>query len=276
MENQNLNQNQNLIFEWIQKINDLKEPLSKSLLHNTHECKCGPECQCTEEKHCFCKENQSQPSISLTTELGQILEKIPPLVDFVSKMGGGDGKFLVEFLKGGADSSLYLENLVAVFQSLKDIPRIDSISEIDWNLYLGSWEQVFAGAFSILAVEHAGINNNAYYRLLDENTISIYNTQKTIDGRFNGAKGVATIESPGQLSVRFGESPVSAPYWIVALGPIVDNQYQWSVVSDPYRINLYILARQRQIFEEEYQEEVLRIVQELGFSYAWNSPVPTV
>ena len=275
MENQN--QNKNLIFDWIQKINELKEPLSKSLLHNTHECKCGPQCKCTEDKHCGCKENQSQPSVSLTTELGQILQNIPQLEDFVTKMGGAESPSLVEFLKSGDhSSSLYLENLVAVFQSLKDIPRIHSISEIDWNLYLGSWEQVFAGAFSLLAVENAGVQNNAYYRLLNENTISIYNTQKTIDGKFNGAKGVATIVSPGQLSVKFGESPVSAPYWIVALGPIVDNQYQWSVVSDPYILNLYILARQRQIFEEEYQEEVLKIVQELGFSYAWNSPVPTV
>lgn len=242
---------ENQLVQWIQKIKEVEDPLKDNLLYS----------------------NNDNTIVTLITDLYNMFKKMPQLKSFLTMIGN---KSFVDFLNSKENSFLDIENLVAVLQSFKDIPYINSIPVIDWNLYLGSWEQVFAGSFSLLTIEQAGIQNNAFYRLLNKNTISIYNTQKTITGKFKDAKGVGIIKAPGQLSVKFDENQVPAPYWIVAIGPVVDNQYQWSVVSDPFRINLFILARNRIVFKEEYQEEVLTIVKELGFSYAWNTPIPTV
>lgn len=34
-------------------------------------------------------------------------------------------------------------------------------------------------------------------------------------------------------------------YWIIGVGPIVNQQYTWAVVSGPFRKSLYILGRTR-------------------------------
>jgi lipocalin len=68
--------------------------------------------------------------------------------------------------------------------------------------------------------------------------------------------------------------PADAPYWILAVGPVVNDQYQYAVVSDEFRITLFVLARDVQGFNSTYNDYVVNsLLPELGFS-GFNGPIP--
>ena len=46
----------------------------------------------------------------------------------------------------------------------------------------------------------------------------------------------------GYLTVKLDGTP-EAPYWILELGPIVNDYYEYSIVSDNIALSLYVLAR---------------------------------
>merc|ERR1719469_211408 len=54
-------------------------------------------------------------------------------------------------------------------------------------------------------------------------------------------------------------------YLIAAVGPEVDGRYDWAVVSDERQETLYVLTRDLAKFEQ-YEEEVLKLCEDLGFA----------
>jgi len=79
---------------------------------------------------------------------------------------------------------------------------------------------------------------------------------------------------PGELTVNLGGRG-NAPYWIIELGPIVDNQYDYSIVTDPYRTTLFVLTRNVSRFYEEYETDVLSHLQKYKFTSFRNRPIKT-
>jgi lipocalin len=172
-----------------------------------------------------------------------------------------------------------ITNLVNVLVSLSQIPHVSPVDNIDWDKYLGEWEQVYAGPFSVIVIEQAGVDNKALYKKIKEDTISVTNSQKTILGKSKvvQGKGVITDPSIGKLKLTFDQNPNrTSNYWVVALDDDPKNKtYQWAVVTDPYRLNLFVLARNRQEFQDKYYTEVKAVLEALGFSYFFNIPVTT-
>ena len=68
---------------------------------------------------------------------------------------------------------------------------------------------------------------------------------------------------------------ITWPYLVVAVSPVVDEQYQWAVVSSSKMEMMFILARDPGAFNEEHKEVVLAIVENLGFTELYNSPLET-
>ena len=66
--------------------------------------------------------------------------------------------------------------------------------------------------------------------------------------------------------------------WVVQLGPETfgeDNLYQYSVITDPGRVTLFVLARDIDTFEAEYEAEVLDWLENNGFNSTANEPIKT-
>ena len=74
---------------------------------------------------------------------------------------------------------------------------------------------------------------------------------------------------------------VKGNYWIVKLGPIVNCQYDYAIVSGPVtdnigtRFSLYVLCRNVNKYEEKYEKEVKQWCVDNGFKYYWNEYVKT-
>ena len=69
---------------------------------------------------------------------------------------------------------------------------------------------------------------------------------------------------------------VPAPYWVIKIGPVINEEYQYSVVSDPYMFGLFVLCRDVSQYYELYNEEVLAFLEENEFTTLYNKPVQMV
>jgi apolipoprotein D and lipocalin family protein len=88
----------------------------------------------------------------------------------------------------------------------------------------------------------------ANYTSIDERSFTLVNT--CVDGatgriKMASGKAVSTGED-GKFAVSFKPSPITAPYWVLAVGPLsVRAQYSWAVVGDPSRSFLWVLSRSK-------------------------------
>ena len=61
---------------------------------------------------------------------------------------------------------------------------------------------------------------------------------------------------------------------MVQLGPATyqGNQYQYSIVTDPLKLSLFVLARDVTEFKQKYDAEVLTTIEQLGFTSFYDKP----
>lgn len=67
--------------------------------------------------------------------------------------------------------------------------------------------------------------------------------------------------------------------WVIKLGPATygpEGQYQYSVVTDNLKATLFVLARDVDVFQRDYEQEVLAFLTEQGFTSALNKPIKTL
>lgn len=148
-----------------------------------------------------------------------------------------------------------------------DLP--EPVDELILDNYLGNWFQVY-GAPTNVIFQGYGTCITAEYGLFDNGTISVLNSQLNRDGEYETIEGYAYYKNgsnPGQLTVHLQGVPTDSPYWVVKLGEIVDEEYQYSIVTTPSAISLWVLARDLDIFYDLYHEEVTDYLDNFFYRY---------
>ncbi len=157
--------------------------------------------------------------------------------------------------------------LMLVFASCKNIP--DTILSINVNNYLGHWMQVYGSPTNVI-FQGYGTCITADYGILDNGNIDITNSQLNMDRELEQITGYGyykNISEPGKLTVHLQGVPVDSPYWIVKLGEIKNNQYQYSIITIPSGISLWVLVRNMSNFIELYDNEITDFLNEYNFKY---------
>ena len=88
----------------------------------------------------------------------------------------------------------------------------------------------------------------------------------------------AILITKNTITICLGHSFLTTD-WVVKLGPSSfgeQNLYQYAVVTDNMQIQLYVLARDVEIFKNQYDKEVLSWLAENGFTRIYNKPVAIV
>ena len=144
-----------------------------------------------------------------------------------------------------------------------------TVPEIEVDKYLGYWYQIY-GAPTNVIFQGYGKCITAEYGLLDDGNISVLNSQLNENDELEQIGGYAyytNSSEPGKLTVHLDGTPVDAPYWIVKLGEIIDEEYQYSIVTSPSGISLWVLVRDMYTFLENYDEEVTQYLDNNGYKY---------
>ena len=161
----------------------------------------------------------------------------------------------------------YLIILYFVFVNSKDV--IIPVSQLDIKNYLGHWLQVYQAPTNVI-FQGYGTCITADYGILDNGNINVINTQINKNNeieQINGYGYYKNISEPGKLTVHLEGVPVESPYWVVKLGEIKNNQYQYSIITTPSGISLWVLVRDINTFFELYNKEVVDFLNDYNFKY---------
>lgn len=169
------------------------------------------------------------------------------------------------------------------------------LQTVNTTAYLGRWFQAYASLPIILTFELGGNCVTADYAETDvEGTITVKNTVRPFfsdilsivvngyavqDPSDDGADGNLEVSLtfldflfPTVDSAADAEFEEPGNYWIFALGPVVNDQYQWALVGTPNSNDLYVLARNPEEFDSLYAEEALQICEDYGYTSFLNKP----
>jgi lipocalin len=161
----------------------------------------------------------------------------------------------------------YLLLLYFVFVNSKDV--IIPVSQLDIKNYLGHWLQVYQAPTNVI-FQGYGTCITADYGILDNGNINVINTQINKDNeieQINGYGYYKNISEPGKLTVHLEGVPVDSPYWVIKLGESTNNQYQYTIITTPSGISLWVLVRDLSTFFELYNEEVIDFLDNYNFKY---------
>ena len=148
-----------------------------------------------------------------------------------------------------------------------------AVDELDLNKYVGSWYEVYGDNFD-KTFQGNGKCVKAFYKLNDYN-VSVLNTQLDKNDNSDSITGFAYYkegDTGGYLTVQLKDLP-EAPYWIIELGPIYNDMYDYAIVSDNAKLSLFVLTRNVSRFYKEYDETVLNSLEDFGFNKLYNKPL---
>ena len=156
---------------------------------------------------------------------------------------------------------------ITLFYVALSTPNTDH--ELDVNKYLGHWYQVY-GAPSNFIFQGYGTCITADYGAMDNGQVSVLNSQVNLNNELEQIDGYAyykNVSEPGKLTVHLDGVPIDAPYWVVKLGEVENDQYQYSIITSPSGVSLWVLARDVNEFFEYYDDEVRSFLDQNNFSY---------
>lgn len=155
-----------------------------------------------------------------------------------------------------------------------------TVPSLNTNAYYGRWYQLYSDFTVKSTFEHNIVCDSAYYYPYPNNSIAVVNSGNydTYEGNVSIVKGWASYNStaPGKLTVHLQPTGgIPAPYWIYKLGPVINGQYSYSIVSDDIKLTLFVLARNVSDFNSKYNREVVDWLFANGFDKWYNQPIIT-
>lgn len=176
---------------------------------------------------------------------------------------------------------MFASALVAAL--LATISVSQTVPALNRSAYLGLWYQTYSDLAVTATFENSSYCVTATYGENPNGTISVFNDERqfSVDGparRILGWADAADAAQPGQLTVHLQTTEFPAPYWVLALGPPTYNGslYEYSVVSDPFQLTLFVLARNLSEFAVRWETDVLDFLKGRGFTRILNTPIATV
>lgn len=161
---------------------------------------------------------------------------------------------------------------MGLLQSKEQVVK-NVVSNVDIKKYAGLWYEIAKIPTSYEPEE--SYNVTATYTLNNEGGVDVYNQSfvgtemKTIKGK---AKPVNEHNSQLDVTFEIYGFDIHGDYWIVRL----DKNYQWSIVSEPYGENLWILSRNKYMSDEIYESLLEMIRTEIDISKlkrTWHSGI---
>ena len=146
------------------------------------------------------------------------------------------------------------------------------VKELDLEKYQGTWYEVYKDLFDE-TFQKGGTCVRADYNVNTKGTIDILNREVTKKNEIANITGKAYYDegnSGGELTVDLEGTSFPAPYWVVELGPVVDNLYDYAIVSDDNQISLFVLARDVDNFLNLYDKLVLDSLNNMNFTTTYN------
>jgi lipocalin len=151
------------------------------------------------------------------------------------------------------------------------------VDYVDLDAYKGYWYEVYKDLYDE-TFQKGGSCVTANYTIWNNGKVGIVNSELLRNGELSIIDGYAYYKdgnSGGELTVKLDGVDFDAPYWIIELGPIYEDKYDYAIVSDNLKFTLFVLARDVDRFFKQYDSQVLDSIDNMGFNRTYNSPIIT-
>ena len=148
-----------------------------------------------------------------------------------------------------------------------DNKPLATVDQVDLQRYAGTWYEI---ARLPQWFQRGCHDSTATYSLNDDGTLKVVNRCQREGDEPSEAEGTARIvpdSGNAKLKVRFDNwvsklipTITEGNYWIIAL----DKDYQTVVIGEPSREYLWILARQPELNDDQYQA-LVQVAEDKGF-----------
>ena len=166
-------------------------------------------------------------------------------------------------------AALFVLGLLCLCETTTALSDPETESDFSLSRYMGTWYQIafIPNRFQAFCASEP----SAQYSLVNSKRIKIVNSCRDRDGVLRRAHGQGRLnkkyDDPARLEVRFAPawlsflSAVWGDYWVLE----IDSDYSVVLVGSPDRKYLWVLARDKSISNELYNN-LLRIAQKKGFN----------
>lgn len=180
--------------------------------------------------------------------------------------------------------------IIKIFAIIQKLLPISTEKNITLDYYTGKWYQVATSRSTKLFGTGIDYKNvSALYGLSFNNNINntvltVYNSGINEKDKFTNISGYSYVigKSQTKRKLHFNKVPVDGNYWIVKLGPVINEKYEYAIISGALnnwfgtRFSLYVLARNRNKYTKMYEEEVMKWCKSNNYKYFWNKYISTV
>lgn len=145
---------------------------------------------------------------------------------------------------------IFLLGTIILYACKKKYAPLPVVSYVDLKKYMGVWYEI---AHLPVSFQKGCYATKATYMLRNNGEVEVLNTcnKNSLDGKLKKAEGKAFVADPttnAKLKVQFFW-PFKGDYWILDIG----EDYQYAVVGEPSRENLWILSRSPRIDQQVLQ-----------------------
>jgi lipocalin len=146
---------------------------------------------------------------------------------------------------------------VAIFNLLSNPPDIKTVDNFNITKYTGTWHQVYDNNYNKLFINNVSCVRHHYQSDFDTLVhISYLKQDENIFQKDSGVLKLNNDTTSGQLKISLDSQLLDNDYFITKLGPVIDDEYQYAIVTDSFKLSLYVLARNINYFFDNYDDEV--------------------
>lgn len=167
---------------------------------------------------------------------------------------------------------LFAACLVGSGEARQTVPQLDTAAYVGrwYQTYTNYWSDIFSNlANPECATADYGALNATYISVRNSNFYTATKERRVIEG----VAWIPSFDEPGQLKLQLDGVPVIGDYWIFKLGPIVNGVYEYSIITDADDRQLFVLARDVEVFLELYDDEVREYLAMVGFTGQFKAPI---
>jgi lipocalin len=144
-----------------------------------------------------------------------------------------------------------------------------TVPELDVDKYTGRWYQVLQAPTNTI-FQGEGTCLTADYGLNANGTVSVLNAQVDKNGNLEEISGYAYYKNAseaGKLTVYLQGTPFDGPYWVVKLGEEKNMEYQYSIITVPSQISLWVIVRNVNDYTKYYETEITNYLNAQKYHY---------
>ena len=164
--------------------------------------------------------------------------------------------FIIVILNLALINPLYMESGYSL-----ESRKLEVVSSLDLKKFQGTWYEI---AHNPWFPEKGCFYMIANYKLTKENNIKVTNIcrKNGMDGQISKVSGIAWLVDPkikAKWEVQF-IWPFTLDYWVIE----IEENYNYAVIGEPDRENLWILSR-KPIMEKELLSRIIKNTKSKGY-----------